>query len=34
MVKNSIRNIAQKFGYDFIKTLDYEYGKKSTEKPL
>src|SRR5450631_3458938 len=28
MIRNGIRNIARKFGYDFVKTLDYEYGKK------
>jgi FkbM family methyltransferase len=28
MIRNSIRSVIQKFGYDFVKTLDYEYGKK------
>ena len=28
MIRNFIRNIAQKFGYDFVKTLDYKHGKQ------
>lgn len=32
MLKNSIRNAAQKFGYDFIKTSNFEFGKKYKRK--
>ena len=28
MLKNKIRQIAQKFGYDIVKTLNFEYGKE------
>jgi len=28
MIRNSIRKVARKFGYDFVKTLDYVHGKK------
>jgi FkbM family methyltransferase len=29
MIKNTIRNIAQKFGYDFVKTSSFEFDKKN-----
>jgi FkbM family methyltransferase len=32
MIKSSIRRIAQKFGYDFVKTIHYESGKKFKRK--
>lgn len=28
MIRNSIRNIAQNFGYDFVKTSQYRYGRQ------
>jgi FkbM family methyltransferase len=32
MIRNSIRNIVQKFGYDFVKTSEYKYGKQFRRK--
>src|SRR2546423_8487040 len=28
MIKNGIRNILKRFGYDFVKTSHFNYGKK------
>jgi FkbM family methyltransferase len=28
MIKNTLRKIAQRYGYDFIKTLNFEFGKE------
>ena len=28
MIKNYIRSLAQKFGYDFVKTNDFHHGKR------
>jgi FkbM family methyltransferase len=32
MIRNGIRKIARKFGYDIVKTQDYQYGKRFKQK--
>lgn len=32
MIKNSIRGLLQKFGYDLVKTFDYNYGQQYKRK--